>query len=134
MRMRIGRGLIGQSRFSSCDNTTDAELLDELRWLPTDLLLLKERLSPLAKLYKGQALRTVASGAMETLLDDLRCALWRMPDPVHQPEPWMNLLDNENEWSKALRQLDVKCSIPTKSEGTKYMSDDQLLATPQAFV
>ena len=46
-------------------NTTDAEVLDELRWLPTDLLLLKERLSPLAKLYKGgskqwQALRRVA--------------------------------------------------------------------------
>ena len=53
VRMLIGRGLIGQSRFSSCDNTTDAEVLDELRWLPTDLLLLKERLSPLAKLYKG---------------------------------------------------------------------------------
>ena len=41
VRMRIGRGLIGQSRFSSCDNTTDAEVLDELRWLPTDLLLLR---------------------------------------------------------------------------------------------
>ena len=24
---------------SSCDNTTDAEVLDELRWLPTDLVL-----------------------------------------------------------------------------------------------
>ena len=91
VRMRIGRGLIGQSRFSSCDNTTDAEVLDELRWLPTDLLLLKERLSPLAKLYNGgskqwQALRRVAIGAMGTLLDDLRwvleasTALRRMPD------------------------------------------------------
>ena len=46
----------------------------------------------------------------------------------------MNLLDNENEWSKALRQLDVKCSRPRKSEGARYMSDDQLLANPQAFV
>ena len=77
---------------------------------------------------------------METLLDDLRwvreasTALRRMPDPFHQPEPWMNLLDNENEWSKALRQLDVKCSRSRKSEGAKYMSDDQLLANPQAFV
>ena len=145
VRMRIGRGLIGQSRFSSCDNTTDVDVLDELRWLPTDLLLLKERLSPLAKLYKDgskqwQALRRVASGAMRTLLDDLRCvreastAPRRMPDPFHYPEPWMNLLDNENEWSKALRQLDVKCSRPRKSEGARYMSDDQLLANPQAFV
>ena len=49
----IGRGLIGQSKFSICYNTTDAEVLDELRWLPTDLLLLKERLSHLAKLYRG---------------------------------------------------------------------------------
>ena len=32
---------IGQSRFTSCDNTTDAEVLDELRWHPTELLLLK---------------------------------------------------------------------------------------------
>ena len=118
VRMRAGRGLIGRSRFSSCNNTTDAEVLDELRGLPTDLLLLKERLSPLAKLYKGgskqwQALRRVASGAMGTLLDDLRwvreasTALRRMPDPVHHPEPWMNHVDNENVWSKALRQLDV---------------------------
>ena len=38
VRTRIGRGLIEKSRFSSCDNTTDAEVLDELRWLPTDLL------------------------------------------------------------------------------------------------
>ena len=56
---------------------TEAEVLDELRWLPTDLLLLKERLSPLPKLYQGgskqwQALRRVACGAMGTLLDDLR--------------------------------------------------------------
>ena len=126
VRMRIGRGLIGQSRFSSCDNTTDAEVLDELRWLPTDLLLLKERLSPLAKVFEGgsrqwQALRRVASGAVGTLLDDLRwareasTALRRMPDPFHHPEPWMNLLENESEWSKALRQLDVKCSRPKKS-------------------
>ena len=123
--------------------TTRLEVLDELRWLP-DLLLLKERLSPLAKLYKvgkqWQALRRVASGAMETLLDDLRwvreasTALRRMPDPFHQPEPWMNLLDNENEWSKALRQLHVKCSRPKKSEGARYMSDEQLLANPQVFV
>ena len=143
--MRIGRGLIGQSRCSSCDNTTEAEVLDELRWLPTDLRLLKERLSPLAKRYKGgskqrQALRRVASGAMGTLLDDLRrvreasTALRRMPDPFHHPEPWMNLLDNEHEWAQALRQLDVKCSRPRKSEGARYMSDDQLLANPQAFV
>ena len=145
VRMRIGRGLIGQSRFSSFDNTTDAEVLDELRWLPTDLLLLKGRLSPLAKLYKGgskqwRALRRVASGAMETLLDDMRLvreasnALRRMPDPFHQPEPWMNLLEIKYEWSKALRQLDVKCSRPKKSEGARYMSDDQLMANPQAFV
>ena len=71
-------------------------------------------LSPLAKLCKGgskqwQALRRVASGAMGTLLDDLRwvreasTALRRMPDPFHHPEPWMNLLDNENEWSKELQ-------------------------------
>ena len=46
----------------------------------------------------------------------------------------MNLLENENEWSKALRQLDVKCSRPKKSEGARYMSDDQLMANPQAFV
>ena len=142
VRMRIGRGLIGQSRFSSCDKTTNAEVLDELRWLPTGLLLLKERLSPLAKLYKGgskqwQALRRVASGAMETLLDDLRwvreasTALRQMPDPFHQPEPWMNLLKNENQWSKALRQLNVKCSRPKKSEGAKYMSDEQLMANHQ---
>ena len=76
VRTRIGRGLIGKSRFSSCDNTTDPEVLDELQWLPTDLFLLKERLSPLAKLCKGgskqwQALRRVAFGAMETFLDDL---------------------------------------------------------------
>ena len=55
VRMRSGRGLIGQSRFSSCDSTTDAEVFDELRWLPTDLLLFKERLSPLAKLYGWQS-------------------------------------------------------------------------------
>ena len=61
-------------------------------------------------------------------------ALRRMPDPFHQPEPWMNLLENEKEWSKALRQLDVKCSRPKKSEGARYMSDDQLMANPQAFV
>ena len=48
VRMRIGGGLIAQSRFSGWNNTIDAEVLDELRWLPTDLLLLKERLSPLA--------------------------------------------------------------------------------------
>ena len=119
VRMRVGRGLIGRSRFSSCDNTTDAEVLDELRWLPTDLLLLKERLSPLAKLYKGgskqwQALRRVAIGAMGSLLDDLR---------------WVR------EASTALlRQLDVSCSRPRKSEGARYMSDDQLLENPQAFV
>ena len=77
---------------------------------------------------------------MGTLLDDLRwvreasTALRRMPDPFHHPEPWMNLLGNENEWSKALRQLDVKCSRPRKSEGARYMSDDQLLENPQAFV
>ena len=77
---------------------------------------------------------------MGTLLDDLRwvreasTALLRMPDPFHHPEPWMNLLDNENEWSKALRQLDVKCSRPRKSEGARYMSVDQLLANPQDFV
>ena len=144
VRMRIGRGLIGRSRFSSCDNTTEAEVLDELPWLPTDLLLLKERLSPLASTKGGskqwQALRRVASGAMGTLLDDLRwvreasTALRRMPDPFHHPEPWTNLLDNENEWSKALRQLDVKCSRPMKSGGARYMSDDQLLANPEAFV
>ena len=77
---------------------------------------------------------------METLLDDLRwvreasTALRRMPDPFHQPEPWMNLLEHENEWSKALRQLDVMCSRPKKSERARYMSDDQLVANPQAFV
>ena len=110
VRMRIGKGFIGQTRFSSCDNTTDAEVLDELR-------------CPLAKLYKGgskqwQALRRVAIGAMGSLLDNLRwvreasTALRRMPDPFHHPEPRMNLLDNEHEWAKALRQLDVKCSRP----------------------
>ena len=114
----------------SCDNTTDAEVLDELRWLPTDLLLLKERLSPLAKLYKGgskqwQALRRVAIGAMGSLLDDLRC----LREPFH-----LNLLDSEHEWAKALRQPDVKCSRPKKSEGARSMSDDQLLENPQAFV
>ena len=46
----------------------------------------------------------------------------------------MNLLDNEHEWAKALRQLDVKCSRPRKSEGARYMSDDRLLENPQAFV
>ena len=77
---------------------------------------------------------------METLLDDLRwvreasTALRRMPDSFHQPEPWMNLLENEKESLKALRQLDAKCSRPKKSEGARYMSDDQLMATPQAFV
>ena len=104
-----------------------------------------ERLSPHAKLYKGgskqwQALRRVASGALGTLLDDMRwvreasTALRVMPDPSHHPEPWMNLLDNENEWSNALRQLDVKCSRPRKSGGARYMSDDQQLANPQGFV
>ena len=105
VRMRIGRGLIGQSRFSRCVNTIDAEVLDELRWLPTDLLLLKERLSPLAKLYKGgskqwQALRRVGDGCARPPLlcggCQARTTFWR----------------NENEWSKALRQLDVKCSRP----------------------
>ena len=43
----------------------------------------------------------------------------------------MNLLDNENEWSKS---FDVKCSRPRKSEGARYMSDDQRLENPQAFV
>ena len=84
-------------------------------------------------------LRRVAIGAMETLLDDLRwvreasTTLRRMPDPFHQPEPWMILLENEEEWSKALRQLDAKCSRPKKPEGARYMSDDQLMANPQAF-
>ena len=41
---------------------------------------------------------------------------------------------HENEWSKALQHLDVKCSRPRKSEGARYMSDDQLLANLQAFV
>ena len=77
---------------------------------------------------------------METLLDDLRwvreasTTLRRMPDPFHQPEPWMILLENEKGWSKALRQLDAKCSRPKKPEGARYMSDDQLTANPQAFV
>ena len=50
---------------------------------------------------------------METRLEDLRgvreasTTLRRMPDPYHQPEPWMNLLENEKEWSKALRQFDA---------------------------
>ena len=76
---------------------------------------------------------------MGTLLDDLRwvreasTALRRMPDPFHHPEPWMNLLDNENEWSKALRQLDVKCSRPRKSEEARYMSDDQAVCKPAGF-
>ena len=76
---------------------TDAVALEEL-WLPTDLFLLKERLSPLAKLCKGsskqwQALRRVAIGAMETFLEDLRwvreasTTVRRMPDPYLQPEP-----------------------------------------------
>ena len=61
-------------------------------------------------------------------------ALRRMPDPFHQPEPWKNLLENVNEWSKALRELDVKCSRPKKSERARCMSDDQLVANPQVFV
>ena len=51
--------------------------LEELQWLPTDLFLLQERLTPLANLCKGgskqwQALCRAAVGAMETLLEDLR--------------------------------------------------------------
>ena len=59
------------------DNTTDAIALEKLQWLPTDLFLLNERRSALAKLCKGcskkwQALRRAAIGAMETILEDLR--------------------------------------------------------------
>ena len=61
-----------------------------LQWLPTDLVLLKERRSSPAKLCKGQwqALRCVAIGAMETLLEDLRwvrqasTTVRRMPETV----------------------------------------------------
>ena len=119
--------------------------VEELQWLPTDLFLLKERLSPLAKLCKGsskqcQAQRRVATGAMKTLLKDLRwvreasTTLRRMPDPYHQPEPWMNLLECEKEWSKALQQLDARCARPKKLEGARCMTGEQLMTNPQTFV
>ena len=127
VRVRNGTGLIGKNRFSSCDSTTDGMALEELQWLPADLFLLKERLSPLAKLCKGgskqwQTLRRVAIGAMETLPEDLRsvreasATLRRMPEPYDQREPWINLLEKEYDSSMP------RCSRPKKPEGVRYMA------------
>ena len=143
VRVRICSGSCWEKKADSLVVT-----IRPMRWHwknSNDLFLLKERLSPLAKLCKGsskrwQALRRVAIGARETLLEDLR---WlrevsttqrRMPVPYHQPEPWMNLLDNEKEWSKAQRQLDGRCSRLKKPASAKYMSDEQLMTNPQTFV
>ena len=98
--MRVGRRFIAKSRFSGCDNTTDAMALEEVQWLPADLFLLRERLSPLAKLCKGsrkqwQAPRRVATGAVETLLEDFRWV--REASTYYQPEPWINFLEQSSQ-------------------------------------
>ena len=43
VRMRIGRGVTGKSRYSGAANTPDAAVLEELQRLPTNLSLLRAR-------------------------------------------------------------------------------------------
>ena len=58
-------------------------------------------------------------------------ALRRMPDPVHHPEPWMNLrMSGQKRFESSMSSAQDR----RKSEGARYMSDDQLLKNPQAFV
>ena len=64
-RMRIGRGLIGQNKCSSCNNTTDAEVLDEFRWLPTEFAPVERTLQSSCKAVQGRQ-QTVASSSQSS--------------------------------------------------------------------